>query len=177
MIKVKTLEIAGFQPTFKAMRYPKRSDGQSDSEFLLELSEYGKSSRSAFQVGEKDLKLCQTLIRAGDDHAKHMRGIMVWADIEAPDWFWDELCTYEKGVVKLPSSSCMHIEFKDLQGEELEKARDEQPRGVRYKRIYVISYQALRHIYHARKKHRLPSWRTFCKWIESLPLAEELICL
>ena len=27
-----------------------------------------------------------------------------------------------------------------------------------------------------RKDHRLPEWREFCKWIETLPYAKELIC-
>ena len=39
----------------------------------------------------------------------------------------------------------------------------------------TTNYQQLRTIYFQRKDHRLPEWREFCKWIETLPYAKELI--
>lgn len=169
-MQIKTIEIAGFEASFKAMRLPMRSGEKSDS-----IWEEYHNIRFDRIVGEKDLVLAKKLIKAGDEHAKHMRGIKVWMELTAKDWFWDELCTYEVGVTKLPSTSSMHGEFKNLSGEELEKMRDDQPRGYEYTRIYVWNYQSLRHVYHQRKNHRLPTWRKFCDWIRSLPLAEELI--
>lgn len=38
------------------------------------------------------------------------------------------------------------------------------------------NYRQLKTIYHQRKKHRLPEWRSFCEWIETLPMFKEL-CL
>lgn len=35
----------------------------------------------------------------------------------------------------------------------------------------TTNYRQLKTIYHQRKNHRLPEWRMFCKWIESLPMS------
>ncbi len=44
-------------------------------------------------------------------------------------------------------------------------------------RTCVTNYQQLRNIYKQRKNHKLEEWNIFCTWIESLPYAEELICI
>lgn len=36
----------------------------------------------------------------------------------------------------------------------------------------TTNYRQLKTIYAQRKNHRLPEWRTFCKWIETLPYSE-----
>ena len=37
------------------------------------------------------------------------------------------------------------------------------------------NYRQLKTIYQQRKNHRLPEWREFCAWIETLPMAHDLI--
>ena len=49
---------------------------------------------SVVQIEDKDLTLMQTLVKRGDEHAKVVRGIMVWARIKAPVYFTRELETY-----------------------------------------------------------------------------------
>lgn len=39
----------------------------------------------------------------------------------------------------------------------------------------TTNYRCLRNIYIQRKGHRLPEWREFCRWIETLPYAEEFL--
>ena len=39
----------------------------------------------------------------------------------------------------------------------------------------TTNYRCLRNIYMQRKDHRLPEWRAFCKWIETLPYAQDLL--
>ena len=39
----------------------------------------------------------------------------------------------------------------------------------------TTNYRCLRNIYIQRHDHRLPEWRAFCKWIETLPYAEEFL--
>jgi hypothetical protein len=46
------------------------------------------------------------------------------------------------------------------------------PTGFRLTARMTTNYRQLKTIYHQRKAHRLPEWREFCKWIESLPYAE-----
>ena len=59
--------------------------------------------------------------------------------------------------------------------EALEKAKDKIPSGKIQKTVDMFSYQTLRRIYFQRRHHRLPIWREFCKWIETLPYWSELI--
>lgn len=49
------------------------------------------------------------------------------------------------------------------------------PMCYNQKRTWQANYQVLKHIYQARKNHKLNEWRDFCKWIETLPYAKELI--
>lgn len=50
------------------------------------------------------------------------------------------------------------------------------PSSYNQLRTVQLNYQVLKNMYHARKNHKLDCWREFCKWIETLPYAEELIC-
>ena len=49
------------------------------------------------------------------------------------------------------------------------------PCGFRLTSRMTTNYQQLKTIYSQRKTHRLPEWRAFCKWIETLPYAKEFI--
>lgn len=42
-------------------------------------------------------------------------------------------------------------------------------------RTVTLNYEVLRNIVAQRKLHRLTEWHTFCKWVETLPYAKELI--
>lgn len=50
------------------------------------------------------------------------------------------------------------------------------PTGFRLTARMTTNYRQLKTIYHQRKDHRLPEWREFCAWIETLPHFKE-ICL
>lgn len=49
------------------------------------------------------------------------------------------------------------------------------PSSYNQRRTVKLTYEVLNRMYHSRKNHKLDEWRDFCKWIESLPYAEELI--
>ena len=49
------------------------------------------------------------------------------------------------------------------------------PAGFKITARMTTNYRCLRNIYKQRKDHRLPEWREFCKWIETLPYAEEFL--
>ena len=49
------------------------------------------------------------------------------------------------------------------------------PCGFRLTAKMTTNYRQLKTIYGQRKTHRLPEWREFCSWIETLPYAKELI--
>lgn len=45
------------------------------------------------------------------------------------------------------------------------------PAGFKLTARMTTNYRCLRNIYIQRRHHRLPEWKAFCKWIESLPYA------
>lgn len=49
------------------------------------------------------------------------------------------------------------------------------PAGFELTARMTTNYRCLKNIYKQRKNHRLPEWREFCQWIETLPYAQELI--
>ena len=172
---IKTLEVAGFGAALQALRLPFKKDCRSAVH-----SEYSSSNEeityktTAF-VDPKDLILMSTLGKRGDEHGKTLRGIVVYAEIEAPIWLYRELETYRIGRERLSCESTMHCECKGLSGEELEEAKDNIPMGHIQKTVDMFSYQTLRRIYFQRRNHRLPMWQEFTAWIETLPFAKELI--
>lgn len=49
------------------------------------------------------------------------------------------------------------------------------PAGFELTARMTTNYRCLKNIYIQRKNHRLPEWRAFCEWVETLPYAKELI--
>lgn len=49
------------------------------------------------------------------------------------------------------------------------------PCGFQLTAGMTTNYRQLKTIYSQRRTHRLPEWRQFCRWIETLPMAEQLI--
>jgi len=49
------------------------------------------------------------------------------------------------------------------------------PAGFTLTARMTTNYRCLRNIYKQRKNHRLPEWKAFCSWIETLPYAQELL--
>ena len=83
-------------------RNPKNSWNKSDSIFK---GYNGKIENTV--IGENDLKLLQSLIKAGSEHRKFMRQIGVSVIITAPIYWWKEFDTYKVGTVS-NSTSTMH---------------------------------------------------------------------
>lgn len=104
MIKIKTLEVAGIGPAIHAMRNPYDSWDKSDTRHGL--------------IGEKDRELSEKLSDAGTEHCKHLRLCMVWAEVEAPLYWWKEFDTYRMGVEKLSCSTMHTIHSKPFERED-----------------------------------------------------------
>lgn len=49
------------------------------------------------------------------------------------------------------------------------------PSSYNQTRNVMMNFEVLANIYRQRKNHKLDEWREFCRWIESLPYAKELI--
>lgn len=181
-MKIETIEIAGLAGALTALRLPfgkeVRSKMVTTNKHWMEGIDTPYNvwkNMSEVEINNKDLTLMQTLVKRGDEHAKVVRGIMVWARIKAPVYFTRELETYRAGRERLSSSSTMHQECQGLSGEELQRAKAELPMGTEQDFVDVYSYQTLRRIVAQRHNHRLPEWHQFIDWVKTLPLAKELI--
>lgn len=49
------------------------------------------------------------------------------------------------------------------------------PSGFELTARMTTNYRQLKTIYSQRKNHKLPEWREFCVWIESLPMFKEIV--
>lgn len=49
------------------------------------------------------------------------------------------------------------------------------PSSYNQRATVQLNYAVLRNMYHSRKNHKLDEWIDFCKWVETLPYAKELI--
>ena len=195
-MKIETIEIAGLAGALNALRLPFGKEVRSKienycethldftdmdvekTEDTYEVTMKGLlkfTSNTSIAIDKKDLTLMQTLVKRGDEHAKVVRGINVWAKITAPVFFWAEAECYRAGHERLASESTMHIDCRGLTGQELQEAKAAIPMGKELTKVDMFSYQTLRRIVVQRHNHRLPEWHQFIAWIKTLPLAEDLI--
>lgn len=138
----------------------------------------------------------------GTGHDQFLTGIIVNFDLTCSNKMWVELQRYHF-VEFVSSQSTMHkIESFDIkqqcnefvddeiikiltrfQKEYLENKTPENfyrliynvPSGFNLTARLTTNYRSLKTIYAQRKTHRLPEWQVFCKFIEQLPYAKELI--
>ena len=104
MIKIENTEVYGFEAAIRGMRNPMNSWEKSDS--------YHEDD--AFVLGENDLALMKSLVKAGSDHSKFMRMINVTMDITAPLYWWKEFDTYKVGTVRNSCSTMHKIHAKEF---------------------------------------------------------------
>lgn len=98
MLKVDHISVMNLENAIRGARNPLNSWARSDSCY----NETGE-----YVLGENDLSLAGRLCRAGSDHRKFIRQILVSMDITAPLYWWKEFDTYKVGTVA-NSTSTMH---------------------------------------------------------------------
>jgi hypothetical protein len=139
----------------------------------------------------------------GEGHDQFLTGVIVNFDLTLSNKAWVEAERY-RFLFFVSSQSTMHRIAKfDIKAqcneyvtantivevERLVKAYKDDPSPENYLTLLynipagfqitarmTTNYRELKTIYSQRKNHRLPEWRTFCKWIEDLPHFKE-ICL
>lgn len=125
MLKIKNVELHGWEPGIRGMRNPKNSWKKSDSKFVTTDGEhhdicgnfgprYGSYGWEEAVIGENDLNLMTTLRDAGTDHRKFMRMIVVYMDVTAPLYWWKEYDTYKVGTVANSCSTMHKIAAKEF---------------------------------------------------------------
>ena len=99
MIKIENVDVHNVVRAVYSARNAMNSWDKSDSNFEKDI------------LGNADLELAKKLVKAGTDHSKFMRMIMVTFDITAPMYWWKEASTYKVGTVR-NSCSTMHTIHK-----------------------------------------------------------------
>lgn len=119
MIKIENTEVVGWEHAIRGMRNPKNSWIASDSGYTKDIENeknepVGYRYGYGYFVGDNDLELMQKLCKAGTDHRKFMRMIVVYADITAPLYWWKEFDTYKVGTVANSCSTMHKIHEKEF---------------------------------------------------------------
>ena len=98
MLTVARTSVMNFENAIRGARNPLNSWDRMDSVY---------NEKGEYVLGENDLSLARRLAKAGSDHRKFLRQIMVSVDITAPLYWWKEFDTYKVGTVA-NSTSTMH---------------------------------------------------------------------
>ena len=108
---------------------------------------------NAYVIGDNDLDLMTRPSKAGTDHRKFMRMIVVYADVIAPRYWWTEFDTYKIGTVANSCSTMHKIHEKEfaLDDFSFEYLEDKEMAA------YLIDYlNALRNCFN--NEHKKSDW-------------------
>lgn len=98
MIEITKVSVMNLENAIRGARNPMNSWAKSDSFY---------DQDGNYILGENDLGLAGRLCKAGSDHRKFIRQIIVSVDINAPMYWWKEYDTYKVATVA-NSTSTMH---------------------------------------------------------------------
>lgn len=138
----------------------------------------------------------------GSGHDNFLNGIVVQFDLTFSNKAWVEMQRYHF-IDFVSSQSTMHRisklnPYKQCNKYVLESIKDALvelteiynenptpenyllllyniPSGFELTARMTTNYRQLKTIYSQRKNHKLPEWREFCVWIESLPMFKEIV--
>lgn len=121
MLNISNVVVMNIEGALRGMRNPMNSWEKSDSSTCKDYmvcSCYKCEKRNncieGFVVGVEDLALAKRLCKAGTDHRKFMRQILVSLDIIAPMYWWKEFDTYKVGTVANSTSTMHKITSKEF---------------------------------------------------------------
>ena len=109
MLKVERVSVMNMENAIRGARNPLNSWAKMDSYY---------NEKGDFVLGENDLSLAVRLAKAGSDHRKYLRQIMVSMDITAPLYWWKEFDTYKVGTVANSTSTMHKIQAKEFSRED-----------------------------------------------------------
>ena len=174
-------KVYGLEDSVKASKYPMAVNTEKCTAEITERT--------------KTLANCET----GTGHDQFLTGIIVQFDLKFTIKAWTEAERYHF-LDFVSSQSTMHRITKfDVSNQCIKYVRKkaienleeciadykEDPTPEKYLEVVynapvglqltarmTTNYRQLKTIYQQRKNHRLPEWKAFCKWIESLPHSE-----
>ena len=182
---VSSVSIYGLLPSVQASKFPMSTDTNTSPE----------PTETTYRLAQCD---------PGSGHDQFLTGIVVQFNLTLTNKAWVEAERYHF-LDFVSSQSTMHriakfdldqayisyvdprmVEvMKELVAEYNSDPKPEKylrvlysnPAGFRLTARMTTNYRQLKTIYRQRRNHRLPEWRAFCEWIETLPYSEWITCL
>lgn len=182
---VSSVSIYGLLPSVQASKFPMSTDTNTSPE----------PTETTYRLAQCD---------PGSGHDQFLTGIVVQFNLTLTNKAWVEAERYHF-LDFVSSQSTMHriaqfdldqayISYVDPRMVEVMKALVAEynsdptpekylrvlysnPAGFRLTARMTTNYRQLKTIYRQRRNHRLPEWRAFCEWIETLPYSEWITCL
>ena len=109
MLKAERISVMNFDNAIRGARNPLNSWSRMDSYF---------DDDGEYVLGENDISLASRLAKAGSDHRKFLRQIIVSMDITAPLYWWKEFDTYKVGTVANSTSTMHKIHSKPFERDD-----------------------------------------------------------
>lgn len=178
---ISNVNVYGLENSFRVSKYPMATDADDcTTAYTTTTKKLGQAPR-------------------GSGHDNFLKGIVVQFDLsftikawtEAERYHWFDIVSSQSTMHKISKmnyDSCMCSYVTDNTKKEMERLRDiynetkdpeeyltllyNCPTGLILTAGITTNYQQLKTIYNQRKTHRLPEWRSFCSWIETLPYSE-----
>ena len=166
---ISKVEVYGVENSIRASKYPMAVDVEACTDEITSTV--------------KKLGSCDT----GTGHDNFLNGCIVQFDLSFTIKAWTEAERYHF-LEFISSQSTMHRITKfDVSNQCIKYVRPKAienlkeciadynvPVGFQLTARMSTNYRQLKTIYQQRKTHRLPEWREFCAWCESLPHFMEL---
>ena len=121
-----------------------------------------EANAETFQFGEADLTLALKLAKAGGDHSKYLRQILVSVDITAPLYFFKQFDQYKVGTVT-NSTSTMHTLKKTPITIDLLSVEDLDEKALNVMKEYLDSLEQIRVLHNETKEKKY--WRMLIQMI------------
>ena len=176
---ISNVEIYGLDESIKAGKYPMSTDTESLDKSI---------TPTVINLGNAD---------KGSGHDTFLKGIIVQFDLCYPQYFtpqlqryhWVDIVSSQSKMHKIMSKSLTQEDFTRplpqiwlehlnalIEEKRFDELINELPCGYMQWMGISTNYLQLKTIYRQRKNHKLKDdWGYFCKWVEELPLAKELI--
>lgn len=181
---ISNVQVYGLEESIKRSKYPMSTDTSTCTT---------EPTKTTYSLGRASV---------GSGHDNWLNGVIVQFDLTFTNKAWVEAERYHF-LDFVSSQSTMHritkfnldkayIEYTDPRMIEIMqqlvaqynadptpdnylKVLYSNPAGFKITAGMTTNYRQLKTIYYQRKNHRLPEWRVFTDWIESLPSFKELI--
>ena len=194
MIEITNTEVMGWQHAIRGMRNPlnswKMSDsadgiiGEKDKDLMIRLSNAGTDHRKYMRMITVYLDINAPLYwwKEYDTYkvGTVANSCSTMHKIQAKEFVIDDFSHEHLNSESINKILMPTIEMLNQYRLKFIETKDKDcwwqmiqllPSSFNQKRTVLLNYEVLANIYKSRKGHKLDEWRTFCEWIETLPLS------